>query len=321
MTPLNAALALWQDKAAGRAIPARADMTARAMKPFLTQMSLLEQVTVDGVPRYRVRLHGSALARYSGDSTGKFLEDVVHADRVDSYRALYDEATTGLPLLTPVLGGETRQASVHNGLESLTGSPPDLVLIHDAARPFIDAPTIDRTATTTVVNTSPTLTVPGAQSQNYHDSLTFGISASDPDAGDTVSLSASGLPAGLNFTDNGNRTGAVSGTITAPPGVYTATFKADDHHHLTLVTDTVQITVTKEETATTYTGPTGTQAALQALTWTRVLRGLAVDDLCDRFEQASDEAWYLAPAPHRVAAQRLVWRFGPTTNSINVMPS
>jgi 2-C-methyl-D-erythritol 4-phosphate cytidylyltransferase/2-C-methyl-D-erythritol 2,4-cyclodiphosphate synthase len=63
----------------------------------------------------------------------------------DSYRALYDSATAGLPLLAPALGGETRQASVHNGLESLTGDPPDLVLIHDAARPFIDAPTIDRT--------------------------------------------------------------------------------------------------------------------------------------------------------------------------------
>ncbi len=63
----------------------------------------------------------------------------------NTYRELYESATTGLPLLDPALGGETRQASVHNGLESLTGSPPDLVLIHDAARPFIDAPTIDRT--------------------------------------------------------------------------------------------------------------------------------------------------------------------------------
>lgn len=63
----------------------------------------------------------------------------------DSYRALYDSAAAGLPLLPPALGGETRQASVRNGLESLAGDPPDLVLIHDAARPFIDAPTIDRT--------------------------------------------------------------------------------------------------------------------------------------------------------------------------------
>jgi 2-C-methyl-D-erythritol 4-phosphate cytidylyltransferase/2-C-methyl-D-erythritol 2,4-cyclodiphosphate synthase len=63
----------------------------------------------------------------------------------DTYRELYESATTGLPLLSPALGGETRQSSVHNGLESLIGNPPDLVLIHDAARPFIDAPTIDRT--------------------------------------------------------------------------------------------------------------------------------------------------------------------------------
>jgi 2-C-methyl-D-erythritol 4-phosphate cytidylyltransferase/2-C-methyl-D-erythritol 2,4-cyclodiphosphate synthase len=63
----------------------------------------------------------------------------------DSYRELYESATAGLPLLAPALGGQTRQASVRNGLESLLGNPPDLVLIHDAARPFIDAPTIDRT--------------------------------------------------------------------------------------------------------------------------------------------------------------------------------
>jgi hypothetical protein len=113
-----------------------------------------------------------------------------------------------------------------------------------------------RSATTTVVNSQPTLTVPGAQSQDYHDPLSFGISASDPDSGDTVSLSASGLPNGLTFTDNGDRTGTVSGTIADTPGVYTATFTANDHHHLTVVTSTVQITVTREETTTTYIGPT-----------------------------------------------------------------
>jgi hypothetical protein len=113
-----------------------------------------------------------------------------------------------------------------------------------------------RTATTTVVNAPPTLNLPGAQSQDYHDSLTFGVSASDTDSGDTVALGASGLPSGLVLTDNGDGTGTVSGTITAAPGVYTATFTADDHHHLTLTSGTVQITVTQEETTTAYTGPT-----------------------------------------------------------------
>ncbi len=61
--------------------------------------------------------------------------------RLDA-RNLYDEAIAGLDLLPPVAGGERRQDSVRMGLESLAGSPPDKVLIHDAARPFIDADTI-----------------------------------------------------------------------------------------------------------------------------------------------------------------------------------
>jgi hypothetical protein len=155
------------------------------------------------------------------------------------------------------------QSSTGNLTASVTGGPllDGTVLTSTFTTSFDDstgtaAPTIQRTATTTVDNAQPTLTVPGAQSQDYHDALSFGISATDPDSGDTVSLSASGLPSGLNFTDNGDRTGSVSGTITAAPGVYTATFTADDHHHLTTVTDTVQITVTREETTLAYTGPT-----------------------------------------------------------------
>jgi hypothetical protein len=165
--------------------------------------------------------------------------------------------STGLGNLAP------HQSANGNLTASVTGGPllDGTVLTSTFTTGFDDstgtaASTITRTATTTVVNAQPTLTVPGAQSQDYHDSLTFGISASDPDSGDTVSLSASGLPSGLTLTDNGDGTGTVSGTIAAPPGVYTATFAADDHHHLTAVTDTVQITVTKEETTTTYTGPT-----------------------------------------------------------------
>jgi hypothetical protein len=117
-------------------------------------------------------------------------------------------------------------------------------------------PTITKTSTITVVNAQPTLNLPGAQTQDYHDPLSFGISASDVNAGDSIALSASGLPAGLTFTDNGNRTGTVSGTITAVPGVYTATFYADDHHHTTPVSGTVQITVTREETTAYYLSPT-----------------------------------------------------------------
>ncbi len=51
---------------------------------------------------------------------------------------------TGLPALPPVPGGATRQASVRAGLEALAARDPapDLVLVHDAARPVVPAGTV-----------------------------------------------------------------------------------------------------------------------------------------------------------------------------------
>jgi len=61
-----------------------------------------------------------------------------------AHRELYDDAVTGLGLPEPVAGGATRQESVRLGLEQLANlePAPDFVLIHDAARPLIDARTI-----------------------------------------------------------------------------------------------------------------------------------------------------------------------------------
>jgi 2-C-methyl-D-erythritol 4-phosphate cytidylyltransferase/2-C-methyl-D-erythritol 2,4-cyclodiphosphate synthase len=57
----------------------------------------------------------------------------------------YADAIAGLKdVLAPVAGGATRQASVRAGLEALTARRPALVLIHDAARPFVSATLIDR---------------------------------------------------------------------------------------------------------------------------------------------------------------------------------
>ena len=49
----------------------------------------------------------------------------------------YQTASAGFDLPPPVEGGASRQHSVLNGLEALVAQPPDLVAIHDAARPFI----------------------------------------------------------------------------------------------------------------------------------------------------------------------------------------
>jgi 2-C-methyl-D-erythritol 4-phosphate cytidylyltransferase / 2-C-methyl-D-erythritol 2,4-cyclodiphosphate synthase len=61
-------------------------------------------------------------------------------------RALYDGAAAQLTaraaaaLGAPAVGGATRQQSVLSGLEALVAAEPDIVLIHDAARPF---PSVD----------------------------------------------------------------------------------------------------------------------------------------------------------------------------------
>ena len=55
----------------------------------------------------------------------------------------YTDAVAGLDLLAPVVGGATRQESVRHGLEALAASLPDIVLIHDAARPLVSTAVID----------------------------------------------------------------------------------------------------------------------------------------------------------------------------------
>ena len=51
-------------------------------------------------------------------------------------RVLFDAAADKIDVLPPAFGGATRQASVRAGLEALAARKPDIVLVHDAARPF-----------------------------------------------------------------------------------------------------------------------------------------------------------------------------------------
>jgi 2-C-methyl-D-erythritol 4-phosphate cytidylyltransferase/2-C-methyl-D-erythritol 2,4-cyclodiphosphate synthase len=68
------------------------------------------------------------------------VQPVIHPD--DGER--FGTAAANLELLAPVLGGATRQASVRAGLEALAPMRPDLVLIHDAARPYASAALVAR---------------------------------------------------------------------------------------------------------------------------------------------------------------------------------
>jgi 2-C-methyl-D-erythritol 4-phosphate cytidylyltransferase / 2-C-methyl-D-erythritol 2,4-cyclodiphosphate synthase len=71
------------------------------------------------------------------------VQPVIHPEDQDLYRA----AVTGISneaLLSPTFGGATRQASVRAGLEALSERNPDIVLVHDAARPFASAALVSR---------------------------------------------------------------------------------------------------------------------------------------------------------------------------------
>ena len=60
---------------------------------------------------------------------------------LDSFRSTLDQAALGKPVHL-VKGGEHRQESVGNVLDALPAESGDLVLIHDAVRPFVSQETI-----------------------------------------------------------------------------------------------------------------------------------------------------------------------------------
>ncbi len=73
--------------------------------------------------------------------------DTVQPVIASTDRQVYHEAVRGIGgkgLLAPVDGGVHRQASAFAGLRALKAQPPEFVLIHDAARPFVDAGIISR---------------------------------------------------------------------------------------------------------------------------------------------------------------------------------
>jgi 2-C-methyl-D-erythritol 4-phosphate cytidylyltransferase / 2-C-methyl-D-erythritol 2,4-cyclodiphosphate synthase len=97
------------------------------------------------LPKQFKRIGGETLLRRSllsfldAPDVG-LVQPVIRAEDADLVHA----EIVGLNTLPPVPGGATRQASVRAGLEALLARKPDIVLIHDAARPFASAGLISR---------------------------------------------------------------------------------------------------------------------------------------------------------------------------------
>ena len=100
----------------------------------------------DGLPKQYAPVAGRPLLawtldRFAAHAGIRRIQVVIGDGQDRDYRAVVP--VDAPKLLPPVTGGMTRQASVRAGLDALAADPPDLVLIHDAARPFVPEEMID----------------------------------------------------------------------------------------------------------------------------------------------------------------------------------
>ncbi len=114
------------------------------------------------------------------------------------------------------------------------------------------------TVNVTVVETEqpPVLTVPGPQTVEAGNLLIFTISATNPDADDTVTLSASDLPTGASFDPDLGSLVWTPGSNQGP-GTYTITFKAVESGPNGF-SDTKTVTITVEQPGSSTGQPFGT---------------------------------------------------------------
>jgi 2-C-methyl-D-erythritol 4-phosphate cytidylyltransferase / 2-C-methyl-D-erythritol 2,4-cyclodiphosphate synthase len=91
-----------------------------------------------GLPKQYAKIGGKALIAHALERLGRAPVDEVRVVIGPGQEAMLAEALGDRPLPATVIGGETRRQSVRNGLEAIAaGGGADLVLIHDAARPFL----------------------------------------------------------------------------------------------------------------------------------------------------------------------------------------
>ncbi len=95
--------------------------------------------TIYDMPKQYVSIYGIPILRLALKNILDVAEiDVAVVVIKEKDLPFYEKATEGLKLLPYVVGGSTRQESVLKGLQALKHLNPKNVLIHDAARPFVE---------------------------------------------------------------------------------------------------------------------------------------------------------------------------------------
>jgi hypothetical protein len=80
---------LWRGRAKTSGIPLRRDFDMRTLKAFVRHVSIIERMPSLRQTRFRYRLVGSEIARVFGDSTGRYLDEVITPQFLPSWRAAY----------------------------------------------------------------------------------------------------------------------------------------------------------------------------------------------------------------------------------------
>ncbi|HEX8643441.1 MAG TPA: bifunctional 2-C-methyl-D-erythritol 4-phosphate cytidylyltransferase/2-C-methyl-D-erythritol 2,4-cyclodiphosphate synthase [Allosphingosinicella sp.] len=98
-----------------------------------------------GLPKQYRRIAGKSVLAHAIEHLRRAGAGDVRAVIAADQEALYEAATEGLALPSPIAGGAERQDSVRAGLEAVaaTGGAAR-IFIHDAARPFVPVPVVCR---------------------------------------------------------------------------------------------------------------------------------------------------------------------------------
>lgn len=98
------------------------------------------------IPKQYVKIAGKTILRHTLDNVLSW-PDIASVSVIinPDHKSLYEESVGGLLLPPPTEGGKERKDSIYNGLKNISqANDKDIILIHDAARPFADRKTVSR---------------------------------------------------------------------------------------------------------------------------------------------------------------------------------
>lgn len=133
--------------------------------------------TGDELPKQYRMLAGKPLLAHALERLRHPLIDEIRVVIGLGQDLLYREAVGDAALPSPVAGGATRQQSVRNGLEAIAAQGgAELVLIHDAARPFLPGAIVERLVAALAENDAAVPVLPVVDS----------LARADPSLGDAM---------------------------------------------------------------------------------------------------------------------------------------